>query len=132
MGAVHALETRMQAAVADTFAVSITRHLIQHTGNLGRQFIGAYLIRKLESLSPQLVLGKDGQCFAGFQRASVEGGNVVTLSDANHGEQSYQYEYCRSLHEGHPSDALYRRKAAVPKPSPMAMGAVRLEGFLGR
>src|ERR1019366_9023679 len=37
MRSVGGLEAAMQAAVSDAVAIAVTRHLVQHTGNFGRQ-----------------------------------------------------------------------------------------------
>src|ERR1039458_4321091 len=39
MSSVRSLEAGMQTAVSDAVAIAVTRHLVQHTGNLGGQLI---------------------------------------------------------------------------------------------
>src|ERR1035441_10797040 len=50
MRSVRSLEAGMQTPVSDAVAIAVTRYLVQHTGNLGRQLI-AFQDRKSTRLN---------------------------------------------------------------------------------
>ncbi len=77
------LEAAMQAAVADAVAIAVTRHLVQHAGYLGRQFIALHLVGVLEGLSPKLVLGQDGHGISRLECVVMVGGHTIALCEAD-------------------------------------------------
>ena len=52
-------EAAVQAVVTHAVAIAVAGLLVQHRGNLRRQFIGMRLIRKLRVWAEKLILGED-------------------------------------------------------------------------
>ena len=133
MRSVGGLEAAMQAAVSDAVAIAVTRHLVQHTGNLGRQLIAFHLVGILEGLSPQLVLGQDGHGIARLQRVVMISGHAIALRQADHGQhrsQSQQREFSHgtvlSRLLTHSSGAADFAQIATPSPSLTLTGDERI------
>src|SRR5205807_5273795 len=78
--AVGILEAAVQAVVPHAVAITVARLLMNHVGNLGRQFVGVGLIRVLGVGSPEICLGKDrGQLRAFRRRGGIKGRNATAL-----------------------------------------------------